>query len=117
MSTHAAQLQHGRGRARGLYTALAVLMMLPSLMPLSRVVGHWLAAQVSVIVQGFRGDEAAVQQAVSGVGGHVVRTIGIIDGVSATVPADSLGALGRSAGVREVSPNASVRMQSVTLKS
>jgi serine protease AprX len=111
MGTQVAQLPRARVRARGVYAAVALLMMLPSLMPLSRVVSHWLSAEVAVIVQGFRGDQAQVQQAVSGVGGHVVRSISIIDGAVAAVPADSVGALQRSAGVREVTPDGPVHMQ------
>lgn len=108
-----AQLQRGRARVRGLHIALAALMMLPSLMPLSRLVGHWLAAQVTVIVQGFQGAQPQVRQAVSGVGGHVVQSISVINGVVATVPADSIAALQTAPGVREVSPDGRVHMQSL----
>jgi serine protease AprX len=114
MGTNAAQLQRGHARAKGIYAALAVLVMLPSLMPLSRVVGHWLAAEVSVIVRGFQGENTAVvQQAVGNVGGHVTQVIRIIDGVVATVPSDSIAALQQEPGVIEVSPNARVHMQSL----
>jgi len=113
MGTNAAQLQRGHARAKGFYAALAVLLMLPSLLPLSRLVSHWLATEVSVIVRGFQGENtAAVQQAVGNVGGHVTRVIRIIDGVVATVPSDSLQALRAEPGVGEVTPNAPVHLQS-----
>ena len=113
MGTTVARLPRAHARVRGLYVALAAMMMLPSLMPLSRLVGHWLSAQVAVIVQGFQGSQADVQRAVSNVDGHVVQTISVINGVVATVPADSISALQRSAGVREVTPDRAVRMQSL----
>jgi len=113
MTTGVATLPRARARSRGMFVALAVLLLLPSLTPLSRVVGHWLAAQVSVIVRGFHGEGQAAQQAVQNVDGHVVRSIRIIDGVSATVPVDSLDALRRQPGVLEVTPDAPVHMQSV----
>ncbi len=113
MGTHVATLPRVRARTRGWYVALAVLLMLPSLLPLSRLAAHWVADEVSVIVRGFHGQSAAVRQAVSDVDGHVVRQISIIDGVVATVPADSVAALGRRPGVLEVTPNVRVRMQSL----
>jgi serine protease AprX len=109
--THDAALPHARGRSRGFIIALAVALMLPSLMPLSRTVGHWLGAQISVIVRGFGPDDAQVRRAVGDVGGHVVRSIKIIDGVVATVPADAVPALRSEPGVVEVSPNAKVHLQ------
>jgi len=114
MGTHVASLPRARVRSRGVYVALAVLLMLPSLMPLSRVVGHWLAERVTVIVQGDRGQQAAVDQAVRSVDGRVVQNIGVVSGAVATIPADSVAALQSSAGVREVTPDARVRMQSLT---
>jgi serine protease AprX len=113
MTTGVATLPRARARSRGLFVALAVLLLLPSLTPLSRLVGHWLAAEVSVIVRGFQGEGQAAQQAVQNVDGHVVRTIRIIDGVSATVPVDSLDALRRQPGVLEVTPDTPVHMQSL----
>ena len=111
--THVASSPRARGQVRGLFVALAALMMIPSLMPLSRLVGHWLAAEVSVVVQGFGGGQAAVQQAVRDADGHVVRSISIINGVAAAVPADSVSWLRQAPGVREVSPDAPVHMQSM----
>jgi serine protease AprX len=114
MGTNVALMPRARMRMRGFYVALAALMMVPSLVPVSRLVGHWLASEVSVIVQGFGGGQTAVQQAVHSVDGHVVRTIGVINGVSAMIPADSIDALRAAPGVREVSPDMPVRLQSTT---
>ncbi|HXA28464.1 MAG TPA: S8 family serine peptidase [Candidatus Angelobacter sp.] len=88
--------------------ALAAMLMLPSLAPMTR----WLGAQISVIVRGQPGGEAAVRDAVGGVDGHVVRALGIVNGVAATVPADAIPALRTRPGVVEVSPNLPVHMQS-----
>jgi serine protease AprX len=98
-------------RTRVLALGLTAMLLVPSLAPLSRAAVQWVGAQVSVIVRGGHGDSAAVQQAVDRVGGHVTRTLQIIDGVAATVPADAAGALQRQPGVIEVSPNAAVHMQ------
>jgi serine protease AprX len=98
-------------RARLACVALAAMLMLPILAPIARQLGHWLGEQVSVIVRGQPGGEAQVRQAVSGVDGHVVRTIGIVDGVTATVPADSVASLRTRPGVIEVTPNLPVHLQ------
>ena len=112
--TYVASSPRARGQVKALFVAMAALMMIPSLMPLSRLVGHWLATEVSVIVQGFGGGQAAVQQAVGEAGGHVVRDISVINGVVAKVPVDSVSWLSRAPGVREVTPDRPVHMQSLT---
>jgi serine protease AprX len=93
--------------------AVAAMAVLPTLAPVSQQLGRWLGAQVSVIVRGQPGGGAQVRQAVGSVDGHVVRSIGVIDGAVATVPADSLGALRSRPGVVEVTPNQPVHMQSL----
>jgi serine protease AprX len=98
-------------RVHMLCATLAVAVLLPSLLPLTRAVTQWVGAQLSVIVRGAHGGDGAVRQAVGQVGGQVTRSLRIIDGVAATVPADAVGALQRQAGVVEVSPNATVHMQ------
>jgi serine protease AprX len=103
--------QRRQQRTRLLCVALAAMVLLPSLLPITRVAGHWLGAQISFIVRGGHGGDAEVRRAVGQVDGHVVRSIGIIDGVVATVPADSLAALRNQPGVVEVSPNVPVHMQ------
>jgi serine protease AprX len=98
-------------RVRMLCATLAVAVLLPSVLPLTRALTQWAGAQISVIVRGTHGGDAAVQQAVRQVGGQVTRSLRIIDGVAATVPASAAGALRGQPGVVEVSPNAAVHMQ------
>jgi serine protease AprX len=113
MTTVVALDRRRQQRTRVLCVALAVMVMLPSLLPVTRALGHWLGAQISVIVRGGHGGEAAVRQAVGQVDGQVVRSIAIVDGVVATVPADALAALRGHPGVVEVSPNVPVHMQAL----
>ncbi|HZS14617.1 MAG TPA: S8 family serine peptidase [Candidatus Dormibacteraeota bacterium] len=103
--------RRAQARCRVLCVMLAALLMVPALTPVARMVGDWLGTQVSVIVRGQPGGGAAAQQAVGAVGGHVVRAIGIVDGVSATVPVDQVGTLQHEPGVVEVTPNLPVHMQ------
>ncbi|HEV7680176.1 MAG TPA: S8 family serine peptidase [Candidatus Dormibacteraeota bacterium] len=90
---------------------LAAMLLVPSLAPATRGALQWVGAQVSVIVRGEHGQDAGLRQAVTQVGGHVERSIAIVDGVVATVPADAVGFLQRTAGVIEVSPNVPVHLQ------
>jgi serine protease AprX len=68
------------------------------------------AAPVSVIVRQLPGAGNAPEQAVSAVGGTVDRPLGIIDGFSATVPADRLDVLRTASGVLSVTENAAVEL-------
>jgi hypothetical protein len=65
---------------------------------------------VSVIVQEFPGAGNAAERAVAALGGTVEEPLGIIDGFTATVPADRLGALRAAAGVRSVTEDAAVEL-------
>jgi serine protease AprX len=106
-----------RSHTRLVGVVLAVMLLLPALNPITRVIGHWVGAQVSVILRGGHGDDAQLRQAVGAVDGHVVRSIGIVDGVVATVPADSVASLRSRPGVVEVTPNLPVHMQATTAQS
>ncbi len=63
-----------------------------------------------VIVRTAPGHEAAAQQTVRDLGGSVGRSIAIIDGFSATVPAGGLATLEAQPEVTEVTPDARVRL-------
>jgi serine protease AprX len=67
----------------------------------------------SVIVSGTVGSLDAVRDAVRSVGGEIRDVLPIIHGVSAKVPARSLGALRVRGGVRSVSPDTSGRLLAV----
>ncbi|MCU1602545.1 MAG: aprX, partial [Frankiales bacterium] len=66
----------------------------------------------SVIVSGAPGADGLVSKAVRVAGGTHLRALGIVHGVAADVPADSLAALARSAGVVAVTANRAVRFAS-----
>jgi serine protease AprX len=111
MTSLVAQDRRGNTTVRLLFAALLAALALPSLSPVAQLVGRWIGAQVSVIVRGGHGEDAQLRQAVSNVQGHVVRSIGIVDGVVATVPVDAVGDLQRQPMVREVTPNLPVHLQ------
>src|SRR5437763_8773166 len=60
---------------------------------------------VSVVVQERPGAGPSVDQAITLLGGHVDMPLPIIDGVSATVPADRIATLEATPGVTAVTPN------------
>jgi hypothetical protein len=68
------------------------------------------AAPVSVIVQEFPGAGNAPERTVVALGGTVEEPLGIIDGFSATVPADRVGALRAAPGVRSVTEDAAIEL-------
>jgi hypothetical protein len=68
------------------------------------------AAPVSIIVQEFPGAGNAPERAVAALGGTVEEPLGIIDGFSAVLPADRLGALRAAPGVRAVTEDAAVEL-------
>ncbi|SFF61922.1 S8 family serine peptidase [Blastococcus tunisiensis] len=68
------------------------------------------APPVSVIVQEFPGAGNAPERAVAALGGTVEEPLGIINGFSATLPTDRLGALRAAAGVRSVTEDAAVEL-------
>lgn len=68
------------------------------------------AEPVSVIVREIPGAGSAPEQAVTALGGTVEEPLGIIDGFTATLPADRLGALRAAAGVTAVTENAPVEL-------
>ena len=68
------------------------------------------AAPVQVLVREAPGAGGAAQQAVNHLGGSVGRELKLINGFSATVPADRLDALRAVPGVVEVSENAALTL-------
>ena len=102
-----------RTRMRALHLGLGAMLMVPSLVPVTRAVTQWVGAQITVIVRGSHGSDADLRKAVENVGGHTARTIQVIDGIVATVPADSLGYLSAERGVRRVTPDVPVRLQTI----
>jgi serine protease AprX len=65
---------------------------------------------VSVIVRELPGAGSAPERAVSALGGTVEEPLGIIDGFSATLPADRLSVLRSVPGVRSVTEDAPVQL-------
>jgi serine protease AprX len=65
---------------------------------------------VGVIVQAAPGQVRAAVHSVTGLGGTVGRSLGIIGGFTATVPATSLSGLRGRPGVRAVTPNRTVHL-------
>jgi serine protease AprX len=70
------------------------------------------ADPVSVIVQELPGSGDAPERAVAALGGEVVRSLDVIGGFEAKVPGDRLGVLRATAGVKDVTENASVTLSS-----
>lgn len=103
--------RRAQGRFRILLVGLCAMLMVPALSPVARMAGEWIGAQVSVIVRGVHGGDAQLRQAVGAVQGRVVRSLAIVDGVAATVPADAVASLRNAPGVVEVTPDAPLHMQ------
>jgi serine protease AprX len=72
--------------------------------------GH---ATADVLVQGVPGAQATVSRDVRAVGGHITRTLSILNGVSASVPATAVSRLRSMPGVRAVTMNGKVHFDSV----
>jgi serine protease AprX len=68
---------------------------------------------VRVVVTGAPGAQPAVAAAVTALGGKVDAELGVVDGVSADVPASAVNALRQAPGVRSVSADARGRLQSL----
>jgi serine protease AprX len=68
------------------------------------------AEQVPVIVRELAGAGDAPERAVAALGGTVAEPLGIIDGFTATVPADLVGALRTAPGVLSVTEDAAVTL-------
>ncbi len=96
---------------RLLCVVLAAMLLVPVLSPVTRLVGEWIGAHVSVIVRGVQGGDEQVRQAVGAAQGRVVRDIGIIDGVAASVPVDAVASVRNAPGVVEVTPDLPVHME------
>ena len=69
---------------------------------------HGSARLQSVIVQARAGQAGAVAAAVRASGGHVDRTLSIVNGFAAHVSSSEAAALSRSAAVRAVTPDATL---------
>jgi serine protease AprX len=65
-----------------------------------------------VIVQARPGAAAALQRAVARLGGRVTRSLPIVDGFAATVPAAAVGALAATPAVLAVTPDRRVQVKS-----
>ncbi len=95
--------------------AVILVTSLLALMPAVQVGAaavHFVGHAISVILRSDTPQDA--QSAVSSAGGHVVRSLGIIGGVEATVPADSTGWLASRPGITEVARNAPLHLMSTT---
>jgi len=65
-----------------------------------------------VLVSTLAGAEHSVEQSVAHLGGRVLRRLQVIDGFVARVPANTLASIGHLAGVRWVTPNRQLALQS-----
>ncbi len=89
----------------------AVLALMPAIQVAAAAV-HFAGQAISVILRA--GSPQDARAAVQSAGGHVVRSLGIIGGVEATVPADSTGWLESRPGVTEVVRNAPLHLMAAT---
>ncbi len=98
--------------ARVVGAALTAATLLAPLAGRSGAVAAPDRATTKVIVQGTA-DDAAAAAAVRRAGGTVTRTLPVVRGVAADVPATRLAALRRDPAVRAVTPDAEVRVSAV----
>jgi serine protease AprX len=103
-------------RTRLAAVLVAVLALsLPTLQIATRATTHWLGSSISVIVRAdSQRDMRAAAQDVAATGGRVVRALGIINGLDATVPSDALPWLAGQPGVVEVTRNAPLHLMSTS---
>jgi len=94
-----------RARTRLGFTAVIAAAGLFAAMPASGSASTDTHLQ-NVIVSGSAGALDQVEHAVRAAGGHVTHVLGIVNGVSARVPATSVPALRTVPGVRAVTPDA-----------
>jgi serine protease AprX len=102
----------GRGGRQPLVAALVLSMLVAAL-----GVGTpptYAGAPVSVIVRAVSGGAHQVEELVTGMGGAIERRLPIIDGFSASLPADALPILERSTAVLSLSPNTPLEPQDGT---
>ncbi|MFN2641671.1 MAG: S8 family serine peptidase, partial [Actinomycetota bacterium] len=66
----------------------------------------------SVIIRGRDASDESVRRAVSSVGGHITRRIGIINGYVASIPSGRESILSSDAAIVSVTPNARIRLLS-----
>jgi serine protease AprX len=95
-----------------LASAIAVGVAGPAAASPAAVPAASTAPLVTVIVTQQPGAGDGPERAVAALGGSVVRQIGLIDAFTATVPADRLGVLRAVPGVREVTEDAHVTLDS-----
>jgi serine protease AprX len=110
-----AAVRRSSNRIAAVALALALLLVGPlggAGAPSSAAAARSLSDAASVIVQGV--SSLAAGHAVSDHGGTVVADLSIVDGVEATIPASSVGALRADSRVRDVTPNAPVHVQGIT---
>jgi serine protease AprX len=104
------------GRALTVFAAAAVVAGMAG--PAAASVGTpGSAAPVSVIVTELPGSGDRPERAVAALGGSVVTPFEVIDGFEARVPADRLGVLRTVPGVRAVTENAAVTLNSTEVDS
>jgi serine protease AprX len=96
---------------RGAVLFLAAMLAVPA-MPLATAARHFSGQAISVVLRADSTGSAS--RDVQAAGGHVVRTLGIVNGVAATVPGDSVGWLSSLPGVLSVTRNAPLHMNGVT---
>ncbi|MDJ0496588.1 MAG: S8 family serine peptidase, partial [Acidimicrobiia bacterium] len=100
------------GHFRRVISAAFVMSLLAVL--LAAVPARAVAEDLDVVVTAADGSSATAAEAVEAVGGSVSAELGLIGGVSATVPQSALTGLGADAAVRSVTPDAGLQLLSTT---
>ena len=101
----------GRQPSRFVAAGLTALLLAAPLAGLGKTKAA--APDASVIVRAVPGAAEAVERLIAKAGGTVARRIGVINGFSATVPADKVAELRAQAGVAAVTPNVKGHLMSV----
>jgi subtilisin family serine protease len=91
--------------------ALSLVAVTPGLVPKAETVRDARDALVRIIVQKHDGTDRTPERAVERLGGTVTRDLPIVEGFSATVPADAVPVLAATPGVRVVSLDRRVQPQ------
>jgi serine protease AprX len=99
-------------RAVPLAMLLVIATVLASLIPPAGAAPPEDGRSVAVIVQKLTVGDGRPEAAVHRLGGRVTRDLPLVDGFAAVLPAGALARLGSSAGVRAVTPDRPVSVQS-----
>jgi len=103
--------QPGVGRARRL-AAVAAAVVAVGVAP-ALTTDAAASAPVSVVVMAGPGATGTAETALIGLGGHVTRPLGVINGFAADIPGSAVGSLAAVPGVTSVTPDRPMRPLSI----